>query len=166
MRRVIFSSAIAALLLLTGCSKPAQVAPATDEQAATTNSAQPAATNDPVTQQQPSAFNDSIPVVYFAFDSYTLKADQQDALATAGRLIVGSDVNFRIEGNCDEWGTEEYNYALGLRRAKSVQDALVRSGVVADHLSLISYGESNPVCTQSDKDCWRKNRRVEISVLP
>ena len=71
----------------------------------------------------------------------------------------------KIEGNCDEWGTDEYNYALGLKRAKSVKEALRANGVHGKKMKLISYGESNPVCTEHNKECWAKNRRVEFKVL-
>ncbi|MFA6756952.1 MAG: OmpA family protein, partial [Sulfurospirillaceae bacterium] len=76
------------------------------------------------------------------------------------------NLSIKVEGNCDEWGTDEYNYALGLKRAKSVKDALIAEGVPSDRIMVVSYGESNPVCSESNKDCWAKNRRAEFKLLP
>jgi peptidoglycan-associated lipoprotein len=172
MKRVIFSSAVAVLLLLSGCAKSSQVPPATDGDP-TAQEDEPTAT-DGTSEDGTEVSSDSqgqdigdIPVVYFDFDSYVIKADQETTIADIAQVVTDAEqANFRIEGNCDEWGTEEYNYALGLRRAKSVQDALIRSGVDTSRLTLISYGESNPVCTTNEKNCWRQNRRVELTVLP
>ena len=79
--------------------------------------------------------------------------------------IVG-DLLVRIEGNTDEWGTDEYNYALGLKRAVAVRDALVAKGVSRSKTVLISYGESKPTCTNQTKECWAENRKVTFKILP
>jgi len=68
----------------------------------------------------------------------------------------------KIEGNCDESGTDEYNYALGLKRAKAVQDAMVLKGVPQIAISIISLGESTPVCNDGTEECNMRNRRVDI----
>lgn len=67
-----------------------------------------------------------------------------------------------MAGNCDEWGSDEYNFALGLKRANSVKKALIAEGVNEDQLSLVSYGESNPKCEASTEKCFRLNRRVDF----
>lgn len=107
--------------------------------------------------------------VYFDFDKFNIRPDMQPVVESVGDKL-GSETlmsnKVRIEGNCDEWGTDEYNYALGLKRAKSVRDGLERQNVSADRMTLISYGESNPVCSAHNKDCWEKNRRVEFKILP
>jgi len=116
-----------------------------------------------------SALESKLNEIYFDFDKYDIRADQVDRVTQAARLLRGEDAarfTIKIEGNTDEWGTDEYNYALGLKRAKAVKDALVDRGVGANKLVLVSYGESNPVCRQSNKECWQKNRRVEFKVLP
>jgi peptidoglycan-associated lipoprotein len=69
-----------------------------------------------------------------------------------------------IEGHCDERGTNEYNTALGDRRAKATMNYLVSRGVAASRITLISYGEERPVCAQHDGDCWAKNRRAHFMV--
>ena len=81
-------------------------------------------------------------------------------------MVVVKYLDIKVEGNCDEWGTDEYNYALGLKRAKSAKDALVRNGVSADRIAVVSFGESNPVCTDKTKACDAQNRRADFKVLP
>ncbi|MCT7908512.1 OmpA family protein [Arcobacter lacus] len=100
--------------------------------------------------------------VYFGFDKYNLTADNKEkAVSNASKLsAVSSDTTVKVLGNTDEWGSDEYNYALGLKRANAVKDVLVANGVTAN-ISLVSLGESNPVCTEKTKDCWAQNRRVE-----
>ncbi|SFP70816.1 peptidoglycan-associated lipoprotein Pal [Hydrogenimonas thermophila] len=107
--------------------------------------------------------------IYFDFDKYNIRADQQENLDADAELFksdIAKDLTIKIEGNCDEWGTDEYNYALGLKRAKSVRDALSVKGIDKNRMVMVSYGESNPVCTEHTKECWAKNRRVEFELLP
>ena len=100
--------------------------------------------------------------VYFGFDKYNLTEDNKGkATSNASKLSpLKADTTVKVLGNTDEWGTDEYNYALGLKRANSVKEVLVANGVSAN-ISLVSLGESNPTCTEKTKDCWAKNRRVE-----
>ena len=100
--------------------------------------------------------------VYFAFDKYNLTSENKDkATSNASKLsALSADTTVTVSGNTDEWGSDEYNYALGLKRANSVKDVLVANGVTAN-VALVSLGESSPVCTEKTKDCWAKNRRVE-----
>jgi peptidoglycan-associated lipoprotein len=100
--------------------------------------------------------------IYFGFDKYNLTADMKDkAMANASKLsALNTTTIIKVSGNTDEWGTDEYNYALGLKRAKAVKDVYTNNGVDAK-VTLISLGESNPVCSEKTKDCWQKNRRVE-----
>jgi len=107
-------------------------------------------------------------VVYFDFDKYNIRQDQWPKVEKLAKLIKENPGNYtvRIEGNCDEWGTEEYNYALGLKRANSVKNALIKLGVDPKKLTVISYGELNPVCTAHAKWCWRLNRRDNFTYLP
>ena len=100
--------------------------------------------------------------VYFAFDKYNLTSENKEkATSNASKLsALSADTTVTVSGNTDEWGSDEYNYALGLKRANSVKDVLVANGVTAN-VALVSLGESSPVCTEKTKDCWAKNRRVE-----
>ncbi len=107
-------------------------------------------------------------VVYFDFDKYNIRKDQWPKVEKLAEIIKSNPSNYtvRIEGNCDEWGTEEYNYALGLKRANSVKNALIKLGVDPKKLTVISYGELNPVCTAHARWCWQKNRRDNFTYLP
>ena len=107
-------------------------------------------------------------VVHFDFDKYNIKSDQMPIVQEVSNLLKDEKGNYtvRIEGNCDEWGSDEYNYALGLKRAKVVKNALIDLGVDKTKLTIISYGESNPICTAHKKECWAKNRRDNFTLLP
>ncbi len=105
--------------------------------------------------------------IYFGFDKYKLSSEmKQVAKSNASKLSqVKTGTTIKVEGNCDEWGTDEYNYALGLKRAKAVKDVLVMDGVSASSISIVSFGESNPVCTEKNASCWQKNRRTEHKLV-
>ncbi len=105
--------------------------------------------------------------IYFAFDKYSLNSkNKEKAEANASKLsALNSDTTVKVLGNTDEWGTDEYNYALGLKRAKAVKDVLVMDGVPSSAISVVSFGESNPVCTEQNATCWQKNRRTEHKLV-
>lgn len=100
--------------------------------------------------------------IYFDFDKYNLTSENREkATNNASKLSpLKSDTTVKVFGNTDEWGSDEYNYALGLKRANAVKDVLETNGVSAN-VSVISLGESNPVCTERTKACDAQNRRVE-----
>jgi peptidoglycan-associated lipoprotein len=103
--------------------------------------------------------------IYFDFDRYSIK---ESMLLTVNKnlslmnspQVLGYKVV--IQGNCDEWGTDEYNYALGLRRAQVIRETLIAEGINEDRVRIVSYGESNPICLEQADDCWAKNRRVDF----
>lgn len=116
-----------------------------------------------------SQLNSQIKTVYFDFDKFNIKNDMQSVVATNANLLSSSEANslsIKLEGNCDEWGTDEYNYALGLKRAKAVKEALSTRGINADRISIVSNGKSNPVCTERSKSCDAQNRRADFTLLP
>ena len=104
--------------------------------------------------------------IYFGFDKYNLNDDMKaTAKSNAAKLsAVQAGTTIKVEGNCDEWGTDEYNYALGLKRAKVVKDSLVMDGISTQAIKVVSYGESNPTCTDKNATCWQKNRRSEYKL--
>ena len=103
--------------------------------------------------------------IYFDFDKSTLTpAAQDNLLRKAEWLRENSDVTVTIEGHCDSRGTNEYNLALGDRRAESAKAFLVDLGIAASRITTISYGEERPVCTQQNEECWAKNRRDNFVV--
>ena len=101
-------------------------------------------------------------VLYFEFDKSSLTAETRRDLDACAEALRASPRSIRLEGHADERGTREYNIALGERRAKSVADYLIGSGVSAGRVETISYGEERPAVAGSDSSAWQKNRRVEL----
>ena len=105
-------------------------------------------------------------VVYFDFNKYDIKAEYRDMLqGMADTLKQYPSIVVLIAGNCDERGTEEYNQALGERRARAVYDYLVRLGVPAEQLDVISFGEDRPAVKGSNEEAWAKNRRANFPIM-
>ena len=108
--------------------------------------------------------------VFFEFDRYDLSNDARTTLKTAADwLRKNPSVRIEVEGHCDDRGTNEYNLALGAKRAQTAKDYLETLGVAAGRLSTISYGEEIPVCREHSESCWSKNRRdrfVALNVKP
>ena len=90
----------------------------------------------------------------------------QAVVSAGANLLKGQATSAKItvEGHCDEWGTDEYNQALGLRRANSVKRALTTLGIDSKQIAVKSFGESAPVCTDKTPECDAQNRRAEIKV--
>ncbi len=103
--------------------------------------------------------------IYFEFDSSALLAPSQDTLTRkAEYLRQNPNVRVVIEGHCDERGTDEYNLALGDRRANSAKSFLVDLGISPSRLTTISYGEERPLDPRSNEEAWAKNRRCEFLI--
>jgi peptidoglycan-associated lipoprotein len=103
--------------------------------------------------------------VYFDFDRYDVRADAQPVLAAqAAWLNRYGAVQVRIEGNCDERGTREYNLALGARRANSVRDFLTSHGVSSARISTISYGKERPIDPGAGEESWAHNRNAHTAI--
>jgi peptidoglycan-associated lipoprotein len=105
--------------------------------------------------------------IHFDFDKYDIRPNDAKVL-DANAQWLKSNLNHLvlIEGHCDERGTNEYNLALGERRAKSAMNYLVSQGVQANRITIISYGEERPLCTEKNESCWSKNRRAHFLVKP
>lgn len=99
--------------------------------------------------------------IHFAFDSSTLDDASKAALDARATCMTGQTIEVVIEGHADERGTQEYNLALGERRANVVRDYLGRLGVKKDSLRTLSKGKNEPLCGEHSEDCWAKNRRIE-----
>jgi peptidoglycan-associated lipoprotein len=98
--------------------------------------------------------------VHFEYDKYNLTDEAASLMAGNAEYLMGhSEIKVLVEGNCDERGTEEYNLALGEKRALAARDYLTRYGIDRTRISIISYGEERPVDPASDEDAWAKNRR-------
>lgn len=181
-----------AMFMTTGCATqnvvkkdegivPASVAKQADQsksnatppkQTVTTpvSQATPAQTPAPDQQAQnalsTSQLQSALEKIYFDFDSANLSESARNTLTkNAAALMKKSSAKIRIEGNCDERGSAEYNLALGERRAKSAQQYLISLGVKSDHLSTISYGKEKPAVKGSDEAAMAKNRRDEFVVI-
>jgi peptidoglycan-associated lipoprotein len=103
--------------------------------------------------------------VYFDFDRYDIRSGDKGTLdENAKWLKTNQSALLLIEGHCDERGTNEYNLALGERRAKATRDYLVSVGIDSGRITVISYGEERPVCTEKTEACWAKNRRAHFLV--
>ena len=105
-------------------------------------------------------FSQNIKDVYFDYDKSDIRADQQGSVqANVQFLSQHPNINFTIEGHCDERGSTDYNLALGDQRASSVKNALTAAGINASRIKTISYGKEKPFCTESNEACWQQNRR-------
>ncbi len=106
----------------------------------------------------------SLKDVHFDFDRYDLRPDARATLRTdADWLKANPSVRVEIEGHADEQGTNEYNLALGAKRAESVKRYLVDLGIAPNRSSIISYGEELPLCREHNESCWGKNRRAHFA---
>ena len=175
----VFRLALVALAAasLAGCAKKPKMA--TQVPSAPTQQQPPPRTELPPAQgpvgqapvgAMPGSVNDFVvnvgDRVYFDTDSHDIRADAQPLLdAQAGWLRRYATVTVRIEGNCDERGTREYNLALGARRANSVRDYLVSHGVTADRIATISFGKESPIDAGSGEDSWQKNRNGHTAIV-
>ena len=101
--------------------------------------------------------------VYFDFDSNVVKDEYRPLIQAHARYMVDhADTHIRIEGNCDERGSREYNLALGQRRAEAVKKIMTVLGVSDNRIETISFGEEKPVALGHDEASWAKNRRADI----
>lgn len=178
MKKVAFLSATVAMLILSGCSSKEPAIDATANANGTsvgTNAngvesnaviapvAVGSATDNAAGANGANGSDGQLVSILFDYDKFDIRADMQDSMTKDAGLLKDK-ASIKLEGNCDEFGSDEYNYALGLKRANSVKTALVNSGISADSISMSSFGESNPVCLEKTKECWQKNRRVDFKL--
>lgn len=108
--------------------------------------------------------------IYFDYDKSEIREDARATLqrnSDALKAILNDfpSAVISIEGHCDERGSAEYNLGLGDRRASAAREFLIQVGVPADRLKPISYGKERPVCTESNEDCWQRNRRAHFTAV-
>jgi peptidoglycan-associated lipoprotein len=104
--------------------------------------------------------------IYFDYDKYSIRPDAQVILSENGRsLTEHQTATIRIEGNCDERGTEQYNLALGEKRANAAKEYLVNYGIEESRMTTISYGESRPIVLDHSEEAWAKNRRGDFVII-
>ncbi|HLH43143.1 MAG TPA: OmpA family protein [Bryobacteraceae bacterium] len=151
-------------------AKPAPVkqTPAPAPRQVATRTPPPAKT---ITPQERATLNESLARLVdalFDFDKSTIRPDASTALQGDVKVIKDILSNYPnqklvIEGHADERGSQEYNMALGDRRAHAVEEFLISMGIPSNQLTMISYGKERPVCTEETEDCWQRNRRAHVT---
>ncbi|MCR6591681.1 peptidoglycan-associated lipoprotein precursor [Campylobacter insulaenigrae] len=160
MKKIVFASIAAFAVIVSGCATKNNT---TMSSSSSVDSSKGSGGSDSYGNLD--SFN-SVSSIYFDFDKFNVRNDMQKVIAKNAQVFNGEAAgsSILVEGNCDEWGTDEYNQALGLKRAKAVKESLVAQGVSADRISVKSYGETNPVCTERTKACDTQNRRAEFKM--
>ena len=103
--------------------------------------------------------------IHFGYNDYTVQPQDSSVLkSNASWLQSHPDSKVQVEGNCDERGSEEYNIALGAKRAQSAKDYLSTLGISPNRITTISYGKELPLCHEQDESCWQRNRRDHFVV--
>ncbi len=109
-------------------------------------------------------FRQNMKDVYFDYDKYSIRADQQAALQSDAKFLQEHpDIALMVAGHCDDRGSEEYNLALGASRANSFKEQLVKMGVSADRVKTTSLGKEQPFCNENNEQCWQQNRRDHLA---
>jgi peptidoglycan-associated lipoprotein len=167
MKKLFISIVLVNLLVACASEKPKEPEAAAPAPAPVVEEAPaPAPAPAPVVEVDP--LNDPSNIlatrsVYFPFDVSAIQpADKPVIEAHAKYLSEHPDRKVRVEGNCDERGSKEYNLGLGQRRADSVKQMLVLGGAKASQIETVSYGEEKPRCTDHNEACWKQNRRSDI----
>ena len=183
--RSVVATVIVGLILAAGCAKrpvetvssapapaPAPTAqpPAPAVAAPAPSAPAVAAPTPPAPAPRPSPPKDyraheALTPIYFDFDKATVRPGDVKILdANAAWLNANPGYLVLIEGHCDERGTSNYNLALGDRRAKAAMNHLAARGIKSDRITIVSYGEERPVCTEHNETCWSKNRRAQFLI--
>jgi len=123
---------------------------------------------DQATRDQIQALLDRIQDAYFDYNQRNLRPDAQQTLAADAKTLSDilkqyPDYKLTVQGYCDERRSEEYNLALGDKRATQAKEYLASLGMPDTQLKTISYGKERPVCTDHDEECWQRNRRAHIT---
>lgn|SRR5574341_171212 len=162
---------LSSVLVLWGCPKQPEEAAMPETQQPAVEEARPAPSPSEMKVEEAkaepaersAAAAGGLQPVYFDFDRAFIRDDARSVMkANADWLKANPRVKIKIEGNCDERGTIEYNQALGQRRAAAAKKYLTDLGVSGSRISLISYGKEKQVCNESNEDCWQKNRRGDL----
>jgi len=160
------------LLLGAGCAKQpvAESMPAADQSGTTAQTDPIAVIQETAASEQPDVVEATplvveLETIHFAFDRHSLTAESREILAQNALLLqTNPGLKVTIEGHCDERGSDEYNLALGERRATAARDYLVSLGVASDRVTSVSYGEEQPLDPSGSESAWAKNRRAAFQV--
>ncbi len=172
IKKIVIGSFLA-LLLLSGCAKkdpnPSLGNNFNNNDVATDVVTIDESANNSYDASNPNGFNsstDGMKSVYFDFGGYNITSQMQGVLSFNRDILSQKLGNkkLKLEGNCDEFGTDEYNYALGLKRTKAVMDSLISLGIPPNQIDFVSFGESNPQCREATDACYARNRRVDLGL--
>ena len=120
----------------------------------------PAASSTNSGESEEQLFAEIVKDAYFDYDRFNIRPNEMANIEKDAKFLNRyREVRIEVEGHCDERGSEEYNLALGAKRATAVQQALVQLGVQPARIRTISYGKEKPFCTASNEQCWQQNRR-------
>jgi len=173
MRPVLSNVTLVALILtflFVGCSKEEPPPPTAEAQPRPVAPPPPPPAPTPIPPPGPSISQQAFQEfqnqdIYFDFDKYDLRTDARTSLdRKASFLNQNSSVRVQVEGHCDERGTNEYNMALGERRANAAKQYLTTAGISAGRLSTISYGEERPLDPSHTEAAWARNRRAHFVI--
>lgn len=157
------AAAAASTLMFAACSSEETKTPPPAESAPPVQTAPAPAPAAPAVSAISAADLAAKHSVYFDLDKSDLKPESADTISLwAKYLTQNSASKARIEGNCDERGSREYNVGLGERRANAVAQALEAQGVSPSQVSTVSYGKEKPVCSEHKEACWSQNRRGDL----
>ena len=166
MKKLIISIVLVNLLAACASEKPKEVAPAP---APAPKAEAPKAAPAPAPKAEVDPLNDPNSILagrstYYPFDVAVVQEEDMPLVqAHAKYLSEHPNRKVRLEGNCDERGSNEYNLGLGQRRADGVSKMLALGGAKADQLDSVSYGEEKPRCTDHNEACWKQNRRTDLN---
>ena len=181
MKNVFFIGLCAFVLLVSGCAqKEASASYGSGELATESTQVQaPDVSNTSVNDTSKNSadakvsftrqdIESKLGTVLFGFDKSNIKEDMIPVVKNNFQVLSDDAKGYTIKlaGNCDDRGSDEYNYDLGLRRATSVKKQLINLGVDKDKIMIVSYGKSNPVCNDNTNSCYQKNRRVDFVLMP
>jgi peptidoglycan-associated lipoprotein len=172
MKKVLLSLALVSLLAACGGQEVKKDVPVTDRTTGTQPTQPPVTTSTTTPTTQPSITANPLKdpnnilskrSVYFDFDSNVVKDEFRGVVQAHAKYMVDKrDTNIRIEGNCDERGSREYNLALGQRRAEAVKKVMTVLGVQEGRIETVSFGEEKPAAPGHDEASWAQNRRGDI----
>jgi peptidoglycan-associated lipoprotein len=171
LKKIVMSIAMAALVAACGSQEVKKDVPVADRTTPTTQPTKPTtSTTSPTTQPAITANPLTDPKnilskrsVYFDFDSNVVKDEFRGLVQSHAKYMVDrKDSRIRVEGNCDERGSREYNLALGQRRAESVKKVMTVLGVQEGRIETVSFGEEKPASAGHDETAWAQNRRGDI----
>jgi peptidoglycan-associated lipoprotein len=155
---------MALILTLAGCKTPSEPKPAEEPEPAPATGSEFSQGETPVVEatEEPVAVGIELGTAYFDYDRAEVRTDQRDVLRANAEILMSGGGGAIVEGHADERGSEEYNLALGERRAEAVRKYMTALGVSRSNLRVVSYGEAKPAVSGHDESTWRLNRRAEF----